>query len=1499
MSLFSQRINQAYGIVTLPEDVKIDMLMKFAILADELAKGSKSSLIMNNIDCYNAICNREVMYMLRYDKQANYYIRTVTNFPKINSILGTASNIENTLSALKGIVNTNNNLDKDAIILALRSFGVKEVESVSGDVDIIDTNDDELKALEDALFEEELKEQEEKLLEEDLKALEDALENQIEDYEDPEDIERYNGEHEIYDEDEKDPLDDYTEEPEEDEEKTIESSKEIEGENDNDNDNELDKPTYSDEFAEVWSDEIESSVIAGLMASFRALYESCYSGITSPDGILTDDGILAFEKPIKGTTKAEETSADAKHKAEIHGNNRVFMMNHGRLNQAKSYTNLYKAIMYAYGVSYGDANPLTNTSVEEQKRIVNKAVQSGENIFGRIIDGRKDAVPKWADVSIGNFMYPKLHEEYMTGYLKINRKLEKWASENKVHKNSARITSYDSMEKWIKKSLLDCILQALHDYTGPNGSKITINSDTVDILPVCQKIASSIKNIIAVTANKKGYRTVKICSNISGIDENLIADKIADYLNWSTAGSQAIKVVAKGNIADVIELDIITDEKAYNSSSSFASSVIDDILASGQLPSWSNALLGEKNTGGAFTYNFKTRNSISIYGSSGSGKGIMTSALLSNALIDNCYVFYFDGKPDNGAALGKVAWDKHAGDAPVFNGLQGGSNTFPEHLELYSHGIRPVSWRSICDECIPYIESDPNDYTRPEFPFNNELNRTLLKEVSYTLMAFQFVHDMILLRTEPQYVKDRWAVFVIDEIQDAAMNEKKLRNIMAEYLNAVGETPVTKTEVKTDKNGNVTTSEKRDGKIKDRKNWSKDTGYMFCQQWIGWADNLCNQWDNVVTKSLRNSSSTLITIFQSNAWLTQDNKGAGKTKIGTLMLKVAAKTTKIVGKGALVSANQWGDDTKYDWVDETSKGKWVIASDESGLKNSDQVFRPFKCFTTDLGPDVAVTQDDFGAGADQCRKFKGDKGKDPVGLQSYLNYLFNGMQSEIDEQIRLGNRLPNSNSAEQVLVSSFEYFESILKTSGKKYANDEYGLLHYMYTIPCIVNNGTYNGESDVPLENEDGEQEYTSDMQRNVDIYNQGLDNQQGFFEEDEEDDIDLVYPDSDNNGHASTFTQNTGLEGFSEYEDVAKTFQQSEQTSGFQFDVGDEEEEDIDLWGENSDIADMYDQHPDEIPIDDDVIIEDEYQEPIDFRQVYGDAYFKPEQMPINNSSTAESFGKNNRQYKIKPDNFSHAWDLNENNCIIASMPEYDTSERFNNRFFRTIKGTEWEFDRRWKMILKSISARVSSKDLITKVELREDEMKVNGRFVALRGLVGGFENIEFKDLVNFKMLYKEFKNISELTLDTIIYTQATLETADGDVTKYLFTLMPRLQNLRIVNGRDGVNISRNGFRSVEERRKAEQMQQEAVFRQQFKAMSSSQDPKFSQRSPGDQRNSFRAINIFPEDIRGTAADQFRRSSKSFLSGTTHTIGTIGAIAIGGIAGTIAGVWRWINKR
>lgn len=1026
-----------YTMIEMPESVKNDILQKYDILAASKFN-SNNELVVNNMDCYNILMNKTLFMTLMYNTQR----MTINKFTNLNNMLRVLDtkvepnkvNKELYKNLMAILINNGgavlNNIGIDDINMGLSTFGLEIVDSTED----IEIEPDEIPDdLPDSAFDDiwDVEEDPEGWDDpEDTEDLEDLINDTSLDGEDaPENEET---EFDIEDIDIED-SETATEEDSEAEQELIEKFKMVYGSDDFENTTPL------------------RTAVDGIMKSFEELYASCYSGITFPDGVLTDKGILSLDK-VQGTTQ------------------RRFVYNHSDdeksiewLKNKGNYGRYYNAVMYSMGVVAGGAAEVKRgMDVNARRACINKAVSIGESIFGKAIDGRKDTTPKYADACDANGreviqFYPRFHTEFMTGNFTISKKMQDWAIENKAKRNQYRITRFEDIMKWARKRVSDCLTQACID-AGVKLEEVGSNDDIVNT--VCQTMAKNIKNIIVITNMKKGFFTLKICNGKS-INCKLFASKISEYFNSASDGSQTAEVIIKndGTSAGVIELDIVLSMAEYDKASSFSADVIDDIIEAGQVPSWSNAILGEKNNGGTLTFDFTKSCSVAIYGASGSGKGIMTSALLSNAIADGCEVFYFDGKPDNGAALAKVVWDNDAGDAAVFNGCTGGSDTFQDYLENFSHGVRSTALRDNIIANIPYLEDNAN------WPFNDDRARQQLYEASITLKAFQFVHDMVLARTQNENVemlpngKKRWAVFVIDEIQDAASTESIVRKLMTDYMEIAGEVEVYTTETKTDSKGNTTNQQKRAGKIKDSKNWAKDTGYLFCKKWLAWAESRCIQWSNVVTKSLRNSSSTLITIFQSNKWLNQSGAvSTGSTKIGKLMLQVAQKTTKIVGSGSLIASNQWGDETSYAFSPEIAKGKWAIAKGESGLSDDATVYKPFKVFTTDLGANQLVPIDDRGAGADNCWKSKDDhSGKKPLGLQAYLRYLFTGLQGELAQQVENGERLPITVTEQGVLTSSLEYFDSVIKKR-----LDPQGIMHYMYDVDVISNFDGAASESEI-----------------------------------------------------------------------------------------------------------------------------------------------------------------------------------------------------------------------------------------------------------------------------------------------------------------------------------------------------------------------------------------------------------------------------------------------------
>lgn len=816
---------------------------------------------------------------------------------------------------------------------------------------------------------------------------------------------------------------------------------------------------------------IQQQYVAALMPQFRELYSSCFTGITQPDGVLTPQGVLKYEQ-LQGDTKKQ-----------WHFNHQT-----GISEETQVYKNYMNMVFYAIGIIKGAQQCKTATSDMDALRLKKAAIKLGREELGYAMGFQADSddtgrFPRVQHLKRGNVYYPYMHHAFMTGYYALCSGLKKESEENNYHHNTVKVTSYDDLSKWISKQIKTCLLKAIAE------SNLGDQPETYEVDAICKSMLDCIKNVVFIADKQKAFLTLKICQNRLHYSQAQLQDALNDYLTSTSGTTQGTKAIVKDLKDDVATIDIVLDVNKYNSQNLMAAQVIDSVIESGQLPSWDNAIIGRDDKG-IVNYDFTKQNrcAVQIYGQSGSGKGLMTQALIQNALIDNCNVFYFDGKPDNGAALGKVAWDRDK-EAAVFNGLTGGQDTFSDTLEAFQHGKRSPDRLYELDSIIPDFEQQPVAPVRVEWPFQTTTQtgqnlRKQLLDVSRTLKAFEFICDMVEIRANGRDEKagidnyKDFCVFIIDEIQNAATAEKAVRQQMNYYMQQVETIDVVKTVQKTTKNG-IETQEKRDGKIKDVKNWGKDPGYIFCKKWISWANNLISvQWNELVTKQLRNSNQTIITIFQTNDWFTMDDKGIGRygqttcSRIGHLMRELQAKVTKIAGKNGLKATgqNSWGDlpGDKYKWHSDVQKGKWAIARDESGFSDDVQLVRPFMIFTTDLGHKVRCSTDDRFAGGQSCRTSKydtkdeqGNDKKDPAGLDSYLQYMFNNLHSEILQKRTVGL------TPEEVLQKGYDYFESCVKTFGKA---DQ--LQDYFYKIPDMVTAVKQGDDEDQVLDFDDQEDE-------------------------------------------------------------------------------------------------------------------------------------------------------------------------------------------------------------------------------------------------------------------------------------------------------------------------------------------------------------------------------------------------------------------------------------------
>lgn len=1310
---------------------------------------------------------------------------------------------------------------------------------------------------------------------------------------------------------------------------------------------------YLEAFRRIYEGEDENSstplrtAIDGIMKSIYDLYMECYSGINHVDGILTHNGLLSLDK-FGNEYRFVYNHTNVTKDTEIVGSESYikYKQNSGM------YGKYYKAIMYGIGVAMCGAEAINGRALDKKQieSIVNNAVSSAESKFGKAIDGRKNPVPKYKDAINHNQMnyYPKLHTEFMTGNFHVSKEMLEWAESNHVRRNGVKITNFDDLMKWARIRVSNCLTQALIDAglkiedAGYNDSEVT---------SVCQEMAKRIKNIIIIPNMRKGYFNVKICSS-KDINESRLTKAVEDYFNSGSAGSKAASVIARSNGEEsgVVSIDIILNKDEYNKSSTLSADVIDNIIESGSIPSWSNAVLGEKSTGGALYYDFKKHYAVSIYGSTGSGKGIMTSALLSNAMAEGCSILYIDGKPDNGAALAKIAWDNGV-EAPVFNCnsgivVGGTCKTFQNYLESYSHGIRSVDIRNNEIAKIPDIDNK-------NWPFSasNTVLRTQLYEVSMYLNSFQLVHDIIIKRSQGNGAveilpngKERWVVFVIDEIENAANNELIVRDAMIEYMNKVGDTDVYKTEKKVVR-GETIEIQKRDGKIKDQRNNSKDAGYMFCKNWLEWADGVCANWQSVATISLRNSSSTLITIFQSNRWFNQSgNVRTGSTKIGKLMLGISAKVIKIVGKGGLVSDNTWGDQKEYAWSDDINNSKWVISSAEGKLSDTDTVFKPFQIFTTDLGAGINVPVDDYGAGADKCWKTSEDKSNPnmskPKGLQSYMNYLFNGLSNEINEQVKNGDRLGETTTPHGVLKSSFDYFNRM--TGGN--------IIKAVYNVDVLDSVDVSNVET---VEN----------AKESLDSLNSGLSSTPIDFGSDNSDisstsiksveDTDKIIGSlklmTTKKLISSNFSDTILMEYFKRviepscFARNAYNYNNRDprKSGGLRMaaihlsslcyieernilDLGELRLTAVKMIKNLNDgnnnwkyLLGMLDDFSsgqlelDEMPSPDRMkeyidMYSDAVEIEVEQGKMYGyDSGIDEKEEELGGVySPEEEIYRGEESFKVREDgtiklnvrSTQNVVVLNKDDYIMASIPKYATAERFKKKLFESINGVSYEFKKRWDYVLDSISSIYYDKSLIRRIGFTERHIVVNGKLINFGNILGGDECITVADILDISATLKRFKFIQSISFDSV--TSQCLIDEYGSSVEELWKIFEQNKNLNRIEVTSNSNtkvFKREDFlRKPGEVSKFLNIQ---LTRMQMEQFSAYKNPRLDEKkagylnrvmnknnkskASGKFRNMIPKINVQPEKV--------KKFAKNTLIGTTAIV-VVGSVV--GLPGLLLGL-------
>lgn len=626
----------------------------------------------------------------------------------------------------------------------------------------------------------------------------------------------------------------------------------------------------------------------------------------------------------------------------------------------------------------------------------------------------KETVPTLEMMLSGEAVCHKFHLclqsaniQYCTGKLSIR----KWITETqleksgctssdewikKVNKGQNRLVSFGKMvQPWYRWAINNIITEYLLE------AGVKSYADEQLANRVIEAINKNLRNIIVVAERIVGEKTDLKISTSDELNSQRIIDTLSDTLNISGNSSIVIKEIAHSAFEEfgVLTLSIMYDKEAANKANLFAYEIVDRLVESGNRPTWGHALLGKKEDG---TYLFwedfmgdasPSKRCYTIYAGSRSGKGVMTSTLIASALCDNKHVFYTDGKPENGATLGMIAW-KEGKEAYVFDGQPEGKKPFEGYMENFSSGMREPQ------EIAAYLEKIPEClFANPQY-FSEKAQKQFLGLMRY-LKSMAFCAYVIEERASGILPSDDWQIWIFDEMTDMSRNEKKIREIFARYTRAKLGQSTPKSDTPEYYNINVDFNK---AKTDEQKN---DEGLQYIAKWVKWTSSIRHSFENASVISLGKANLNLIFIFQEATWIANDKK---ITTIGKIVSNL--KSTKIVGRAALANAcGEYGEGAtqKTDWYSKVNAGNgWWAISNGADLRTCDvTLFKPYNVYTLPIDDASNIISD--GASDDKKSKYYSKK-----YLAGYVDALLS----------------PFGLNAADILSEAYQYADSAIQTLG-------------------------------------------------------------------------------------------------------------------------------------------------------------------------------------------------------------------------------------------------------------------------------------------------------------------------------------------------------------------------------------------------------------------------------------------------------------------------------------
>ena len=940
--------------------------------------------------------------------------------------------------------------------------------------------------------------------------------------------------------------------------------------------------------------------------------------------------------------------------------------------------------------------------------------------------------------------------------------------------NKTRLVNLKKKKKWYEWCFENVIYDAFRD----SGVACDLTDSTENkIRTILNIILDNLKNIIVVSERLAGETEELRISSINGNNTDNIVEVVKNVVN--SKNDDTVVVRNLGHYGAVNKIKIIYDIDSENKEVVMAGDIIDNLIENDCIPTWSNCLLGKSESGEyVFWHKFMQGGAAGpqslsdrcycIYAASRSGKGIMTSTLLAAALADGKQIFYTDGKPENGACIGEIAWSRGK-EAYTFNGTAVGDKPYQGSMEALSGSIRDVN------EIYKYVTKLPKELFQDPtiFPKSDVYEFLGLMRYLKSLLTFAYlVHG----RANGELDASEWQVWVFDEMTHMSSMELSAREKFLTYCENKGLSCKSATLTKTDKEGKQVTSKYFLG-INRNKAYQKlmfegtpDTGVEYIEKWTRMCSNIQKLIEEEAKKDLGKASVNLIFIFQEASWL---RSHGGITVISSVVSKL--KCIKIVGKdGISAGCGTFGDDTiRTPWREKIDSGTgWWVISNSTDLRSGVMLFKPFSIFTTKLN--------EFG--------YKDE------------NYVLSGKE-KLNYMDGYVTKILTSKGLEpgKVLQSAYDYADNAIKSLGYATSIKDYiyncvdiGNEAGEFTLDEITDEGLNTG-----LRPENGHDDRganfgmdTADLDVEDDIqYNRVLD-----FGIDDEEDAET----ENNTGNTGNTGNNTSIPFRKAAQQVVINQDDNADNTWFNtintempFRTASSQASSQAAFnpGEPTDDADT----EFEGQIEFDIPQEDEHNAQEDT----GEQRYNPtnqgqgrptrtvnsDPTPIIMTNTGEqpamqmesgyiSFKSNMRLAK--------ALGLNNSNSIVIPIGGYKSPNKIA-KLMQFGRGATYELQDRWEYILKQ-AIRLQGSSSITRVVITNDSIIFNNKIISTYGIVGGQDGVELEDIVSFKALAKKIKTIKVLRIDETIKAVATTE-FNAEPCEALFNIMPNLTKICVL--------------------------------------------------------------------------------------------------------------------